>query len=78
MRFGIPISEKQSISFGAGIDYTKVTIDYHKEDETTTLSHHFSTGSSKDEFCNSQDSCANVAAVNCGLEIRYKRTARSI
>jgi outer membrane protein insertion porin family len=27
IRFGIPISEHQSISFGAGFDYTKVTID---------------------------------------------------
>ena len=27
VRFGIPISEHQSISFGAGVDYTKVTID---------------------------------------------------
>jgi outer membrane protein insertion porin family len=27
VRFGIPISEKQSINFGASADYTKVTID---------------------------------------------------
>ena len=32
IRFGIPISEKQSINFGAAIDYTKVEIDRNDAD----------------------------------------------
>lgn len=35
VRFGIPISEKQSINFGAAIDYTKVAID--PDDDDTPL-----------------------------------------
>lgn len=61
VRFGIPISEKQSISFGAGIDYTKVTIDYHKEDSNHNLVTPLQYRKFSDEFCNSQDSCANVS-----------------
>jgi outer membrane protein insertion porin family len=36
IRFGIPISEYQSISFGAGVDYTKVTIDLDSGGYTNT------------------------------------------
>ena len=61
VRFGIPISEKQSISFGAGIDYTKVTIDYHKEDSNHNLVTPLQYRKFSDEFLNSQDSCANVS-----------------
>lgn len=55
IRFGIPISEKQSINFGAAIDYTDFEIDY--SDEDTPLQYKkFS-----DDFCNSEDSCANLS-----------------
>ena len=55
VRFGIPISEKQSINFGAAVDYTKLEIDYDYAD-TPEQYKNFS-----DDFCNSEDSCANVS-----------------
>lgn len=55
IRFGIPISEKQSINFGAAIDYTDFEIDYNDED-TPLQYKKFS-----DDFCNSEDSCANLS-----------------
>ncbi|MFT3850119.1 MAG: outer membrane protein assembly factor BamA [Propionivibrio sp.] len=55
IRFGIPISEKQSINFGAAIDYTDFEIDY--SDPDTPLQYKkFS-----DDFCNSKDSCGNLS-----------------
>ena len=61
VRFGIPISEKQSISFGAGIDYTKVTINYHEKDESGNFVTPLQYRNFSDDFCNSQDSCSNVS-----------------
>lgn len=55
IRFGIPISEKQSINFGAAVDYTDFEIDY--DDSDTPLQYKkFS-----DDFCNSEDSCGNLS-----------------
>ncbi|MBS1228755.1 MAG: outer membrane protein assembly complex, YaeT protein [Proteobacteria bacterium] len=55
IRFGIPIGEKQSLSFGAAIDQTKVEID--RTDPDTPLQYmNFS-----DKFCNSQNSCTNMS-----------------
>lgn len=55
IRFGIPIGEKQSISFGVAVDQTKVEID--RSDPDTPLQYmKFS-----DQFCNSQNSCTNTS-----------------
>ena len=55
IRFGIPIGEKQSLSFGVAIDQTKVEID--RTDPDTPLQYlKFS-----DEFCGSQNSCDNTS-----------------
>jgi len=55
VRFGIPISEKQSINFGAAVDYTKIEID--RADPDTPLQYlRFS-----DKFCGGSDSCANTS-----------------
>ncbi len=56
IKFGIPISEKQSINFGAAVDYTKVTID--REDEDTPLQYQRFI----DKFCGSNaDTCGNLS-----------------
>ena len=55
IRFGIPLSEKQSINFGAAVDYTKVAIDRNDED-TPVQYMNFSR-----DFCNSQNSCSNFS-----------------
>ena len=55
MRFGIPIGEKQSIHFGAGVDYTAVEID--RNDPNTPIQYkEFS-----DKFCNGSQSCGNTS-----------------
>lgn len=55
IRFGIPIGEKQSVSFGVAVDQTKVEID--RDDPDTPLQYmKFS-----DQFCNSQNSCTNTS-----------------
>ncbi|WP_301102771.1 outer membrane protein assembly factor BamA [Propionivibrio sp.] len=55
VRFGIPIGEKQSLSFGTAIDLTKVEID--RSNPYTPLQYmNFS-----DEFCASQNSCSNIS-----------------
>ncbi len=55
IRFGIPIGEKQSLSFGVAVDQTKVEID--RSDPDTPLQYmKFS-----DQFCNSQNSCTNTS-----------------
>ena len=55
IRFGIPIGEKQAISFGVAVDQTKVEID--RSDPDTPLQYmKFS-----DQFCNSQNSCTNTS-----------------
>ncbi|WP_263771478.1 outer membrane protein assembly factor BamA [Propionivibrio soli] len=55
IRFGIPIAEKQSISFGAAFDFTKVEID--REDSDTPVQYiRFS-----DKFCSSKNACGNVS-----------------
>jgi outer membrane protein insertion porin family len=55
IRFGIPLSEKQSINFGAAVDYTDFEIDYSDPD-TPIQYKKFS-----DDFCNSEDSCGNLS-----------------
>ena len=55
IRFGIPIGEKQALSFGVAVDQTKVEID--RSDPDTPLQYmKFS-----DQFCNSQNSCTNTS-----------------
>ena len=55
IRFGIPISERQSISFGAAIDQTKVGID--RTDTDTPIQYiDFS-----DKFCAGSESCSNIS-----------------
>ncbi len=55
IRFGIPITEKQTISFGAAIDHTKVEIDMNDPD-TPIQYKNFSK-----KFCGGSGSCANVS-----------------
>ena len=55
IRFGIPISEKQSLNFGAAIDYTDFTIDYNDPD-TPLQYKKFS-----DDFCKGENSCGNLS-----------------
>ncbi|MDR2452683.1 MAG: outer membrane protein assembly factor BamA [Candidatus Accumulibacter sp.] len=56
IKFGIPISETQTIQFGAGIDYTKVTID------RTDLYTPYQYERFVDRFCGtSADSCGNLS-----------------
>lgn len=55
IRFGIPIGEKQSLSFGAAIDQTDVEID--RTNVNTPLQYlNFS-----DQFCNKHNSCSNIS-----------------
>ncbi|MDR0439392.1 MAG: outer membrane protein assembly factor BamA [Candidatus Accumulibacter sp.] len=57
IRFGIPISEHQSISFGAGFDYTKVTIDRDPWVPTPYQYARF-----VDKFCGeTTDTCGNLS-----------------
>jgi outer membrane protein insertion porin family len=56
IRFGIPISEKQSINFGAAVDYTKVTID-RVDGDTPRQYERF-----VDKFCGENtDTCGNLS-----------------
>jgi outer membrane protein insertion porin family len=59
VRFGIPISEKQSVSFGAAIDYTTVEIDPDNPDNETDTPVQYLNFSR--DFCNSQNSCGNLS-----------------
>ena len=55
IRFGLPISEKQSISFGVAVDNTKVEID--RDDADTPLQYlNFS-----NKFCGGNNSCSNLS-----------------
>ncbi|MDR1934960.1 MAG: outer membrane protein assembly factor BamA [Candidatus Accumulibacter sp.] len=56
IRFGIPISEKQVINFGAAVDYTKVTID-RADGDTPRQYERF-----VDRFCGEDtDTCGNLS-----------------
>jgi outer membrane protein insertion porin family len=56
IKFGIPISEKQSINFGAALDYTKVTID-RADGDTPRQYERF-----VDRFCGeNSDTCGNLS-----------------
>ena len=55
LRFGIPLSEKQSLSFGAAIDQTKVEID-REDSDTPTQYIRFS-----DDFCAGNNACSNIS-----------------
>jgi outer membrane protein insertion porin family len=56
VRFGIPISEKQTVHFGAAVDYTKVTIDRGNPDTPRQYERFV------DKFCgDSTGTCANVS-----------------
>ena len=59
VRFGIPIAEKQSISFGAAIDYTKVEIDPNNTNSTVDTPLQYLKFS--EDFCGGQNSCANAS-----------------
>lgn len=55
VRFGIPIGEKQAISFGAAMDFTTVDID--RSDANTPVQYkNFS-----DKFCQGSNSCGNTS-----------------
>ena len=56
IRFGVPISEKQSISFGAAIDQTQVEIDPVKYPNTPKLYKDFT-----EKFCGSTTTCSNIS-----------------
>ncbi|MEI7613454.1 MAG: outer membrane protein assembly factor BamA [Betaproteobacteria bacterium] len=53
VRFGIPIAEKQSLSFGAALDYTTVNID--KNDINTPVQYR----NFADKFCQGKEDCGN-------------------
>ena len=56
IKFGLPISEKQSINFGAAVDYTKVTVD-RDDDDTPYQYVRFI-----DKFCGENEkSCGNIS-----------------
>ncbi|MDR0576181.1 MAG: outer membrane protein assembly factor BamA [Candidatus Accumulibacter sp.] len=56
IRFGIPISEKQSINFGVSVDYTKVTIERNDGDTPRQYEKFI------DDFCGtSASSCGNLS-----------------
>ena len=56
IKFGIPIAEKQSISFGAGVDYTKVEIDLNDQDTPLQYKDFIET------FCGvNEDTCGNLS-----------------
>lgn len=55
LRFGVPISEKQTINFGVAIDHTSVEID--RSDADTPLQYiNFS-----DKFCDGNNECSNTS-----------------
>ena len=53
IRFGIPIGEKESINFGAGLDYTTVEID--NADPNTPIQYR----NFADKFCSGANACSN-------------------
>jgi outer membrane protein insertion porin family len=56
VKFGIPISETQSIQFGAGFDYTKVTIDRSDADTPRQYERFI------DRFCGARtETCGNLS-----------------
>ena len=55
LRFGIPITEKQSITFGAAIDHTKVKID--RNDPNTPSQYKYFV----DQFCAGSNGCGNMS-----------------
>ena len=56
IKFGIPIAERQSISFGAAIDYTKVEIDLNDPDTPLQYTNFVKT------FCGeNEDTCGNLS-----------------
>ena len=55
VRFGIPISEKQAISFGVAIDNTKVEID--RNDPATPIQY----SNFSDKFCGGSNTCSNLS-----------------
>ncbi|SDH54603.1 outer membrane protein assembly factor BamA [Propionivibrio dicarboxylicus] len=55
IRFGLPIGEKETLTFGAGADYTTVNID--RSDANTPLQYiHFA-----DKFCGGSSTCSNTS-----------------
>ncbi len=56
IKFGIPIAEKQSISFGAAVDYTKVEIDLNDPDTPLQYTNFVKT------FCGpNENTCGNLS-----------------
>lgn len=55
LRFGIPIGEKETINFGAALDYTKIKID-HNDANTPLLYKRYI-----DKFCGGADSCGKTS-----------------
>jgi len=56
VRFGLPIGERETLTFGAGADYTTVTIDRTNTTNTPLQYIHFS-----DKFCGGADVCSNTS-----------------
>ena len=57
LRFGLPIAEKQSISFGIAVDHTKVEIDRNDLLNPPPLQYiRFS-----DKFCSGSNTCSNIS-----------------
>jgi outer membrane protein insertion porin family len=56
IRFGIPIAEKQAISFGLAIDQTKVEIDPIAFPDTPLQYKRFS-----EKFCDGNNACSNIS-----------------
>ncbi len=55
VRFGIPIGEKEAISFGSAVDYTNVKID-HNDPNTPLLYRRYT-----DRFCGGSDACGKLS-----------------
>lgn len=61
IRFGIPIAEKQTVSFGAAIDYTTVEIDRDLKDIYGNLVTPIQYLDFSNKFCASRNSCSNIS-----------------
>ena len=61
LRFGLPLSETQSLSFGAAIDQTQSEIDYDQKDVNGELITPLQYRNFSDNFCGGKDVCSNIS-----------------
>jgi outer membrane protein insertion porin family len=62
VKFGIPIAERQSINFGAAIDYTKVTIDLEEDEaEDGVIDTPLQYIRFMEKFCGGSTTCGNLS-----------------